>query len=436
MKSILISNKNWKTYQILEEDNIHSGSELLENVLLKEENKKYNKLINKNEKENKKIIPVNLINEEIENQHNKFQKNLIMKKTMIKKEKIINENKLIQSIQNVFINEKNEKAIKNKLNSPNKNEQNSNKENISNNIINSFSYSNNQSNNTNKQENNLKINLIINKKNNSEFEPLTPENLSKFNQSDNKSSIKKDCKYNIEDINETNDFSLNNEKNTTENNNKFQKDKSLLKNNILCSDETKDSNNINCSNISNSSPITNNLNDSTFNNNNFKNFRLDFNDLFELMKDSHILNNKQQIICKDIKLIIDNYIKEYNQYINENLFTKFVKKFSDLWDEMFKKYTNISDIYDKELKKIDEKIDDLINDELKLKELENISQNLKNEKENEITRCEENFSSEIESTSLDFNKNYSNIDKGLLLLNEKFALIISKKIFDMINNNV
>ena len=100
---------------------------------------------------------------------------------------------------------------------------------------------------------------------------------------------------------------------------------------------------------------------------------------------------------------------------------------------MFKKYTNISDIYDKELKKIDEKIDDLINDELKLKELENISENLKNEKENEITK--ENFSSVIESISLDF-QNYSNIDKGILLLNEKFALIISKKIFDMINNNV
>ena len=45
------------------------------------------------------------------------------------------------------------------------------------------------------------------------------------------------------------------------------------------------------------------------------------------MKDSHIFNNKQLIICKDIKIIIDNYSKEYNQYINEYLFTKFVKKF-------------------------------------------------------------------------------------------------------------
>ena len=31
--------------------------------------------------------------------------------------------------------------------------------------------------------------------------------------------------------------------------------------------------------------------------------------------------------------------------------------------------------------------------------------------------------------------NYNNVDKGILLLNEKFALIITKKIFDMINNN-
>ena len=83
---------------------------------------------------------------------------------MIKKEKIINENKLIQSIQNVFINGKNEKTINNMPNIPNKNEQNSNKENISNNNINSFSYFNNQSNNTSKKENNLKINLMINRK--------------------------------------------------------------------------------------------------------------------------------------------------------------------------------------------------------------------------------------------------------------------------------
>ena len=67
---------------------------------------------------------------------------------------------------------------------------------------------------------------------------------------------------------------------------------------------------------------------------------------------------------------------------------------------------------------------------MKLKESENISENLKNEKEKEITRCEENFSSEIESISLDFNKNFCKIDnKGILLLNEKFALIILKKNF-------
>ena len=152
------------------------------------------------------------------------------------------------------------------------------------------------------------------------------------------------------------------------------------------------------------------------------------------MKKSRSINNKQKIFCKDIKLIIENYIKDYNQYLNENIFIKFVKKFSNLWDDMFKKYINISEIYEKELKKIDEKINNFINDESKIKELENLSENLKIERENEINKSEEKFSSDIESISIDFKNNYNNIDKGILLLNEKFALIITKKIFDMINN--
>ena len=121
MKSILISNKNREIHQILEEDNIRSGSEQLKNTIHEEEYKKYNKLINKNEEENKNRISINLVNEEIENQHSNFQKNLIMKKnTIYKKEKIINENKLIQSIQNAFINVENknmEEKSNNSINS-------------------------------------------------------------------------------------------------------------------------------------------------------------------------------------------------------------------------------------------------------------------------------------------------------------------------------
>ena len=274
------------------------------------------------------------------------------KNTIYKKEKIINENKLIQSIQNAFINVENknmEEKSNNSINSksiyPIEKEQNFNKENISNNIINSFSYSNNQDNNINNKKNNPKLKLLINKKNTSEFEPLTPEQFSKFNQSNNRNngnSINRDYKNNLAESNETKQFSLNNDNDTTTLENKeSQKDKSIFKNNIICSDETKDSYNINFSNSSNISQITNNLNDLTFKNNIYKNFRLDFNDLFVLMKDSHILSTKQKNFCKDIKIIIDNYIKEYNQYINENLFTKFMKKFSELWDDMFKKYMNI-----------------------------------------------------------------------------------------------
>ena len=60
---------------------------------------------------------------------------------------------------------------------------------------------------------------------------------------------------------------------------------------------------------------------------------------------------KQKLFCNDINIIIENYIKDYHQYLNQNIFMKFLTKYSNLWDDMFKKYVNISDIYDKELKK-------------------------------------------------------------------------------------
>ena len=455
MKKILISNKNKVMNKLIAQDNIRLKYENNDIIIQQEEKDKLYNLINKNENMIKNKPSIDLINEEIKNQKNKFKKNFLIKKhSIFKKEKNINENKLIQSIQNAFINEKKDKQTNiyeekdNNLsntgvnNFPIKKKENSNnKENISNNIINSFSFSNNLINERNK-ENINQLNILINKKNTSEFEPLTPEIFSKINQSNNKSSVNNNYNNNSEEITETNDFSLNNENYTTSTNedkDTIPKNDSLLKYNNICSNsnETKESENFNFSNITNSSQISknlNNLNDLSIKNNKFKNFRLDFNDLFEFMKESHSINNKQKIFCKDIKLIIENYIKEYNQYLNENIFIKFVKKFSNSWDDMFKKYVNITEIYEKELKKIDEKINTFINEESKIKELENLSESLKNERENEINKSEEKFSSEIESISLDFKNNYNYKDKGILLLNEKFALIITKKIFDMINN--
>ena len=453
MKKILISNKNREMKKLLVHDNIGLIYDNNNNINQQEEQDKLNKLINKNENMIKSRTSVDLVNEEIKNQKNNFQKNLLIKKnSLFKKDKNINENKLIESIQNAFINEKKVKQVimceeksNNSSNSgkkiipvKNKGNFNTNKENTSNDIINSFSFSNNLINENNK-ENINQINIIINKKNTSEFEPLTPEIFSKFNKTNNKNSVNKDYINNSEEIIETNDFSLNNENYdafTSEDKNSIPKNDSLLNYNNICSNsnETKESENIDFSNITHSSQISKNLNGSSINNIKFKNFRLDFNDLFEFMKESHSFNNKQKIFCKDIKLIIENYIKDYNQYLNENVFIKFVKKFSNLWDDMFIKYVNISEIYEKELQKLDEKINNFINDESKIKELENLSENLKIERENEINKSEEKFSSEIESISIDFKNNYNNIDKGILLLNEKFALIITKKIFDMINN--
>ena len=439
VKKIITDNKKNKMNNILEEDNITIHSSKIKKILKKEEEKeKINKLINDDENEIKKKDSTNLINEDIKNQQNKFQQKLMIKKhSLFKKVKSINENKLLMSIQNASINEnkeiekiniggKNSTNINNQI-SPIKNETNSdNKENISNNIINSFSYSNNK----NDKDNSTILNTIINKKKTSEFEPMTPLNSYKLDESNNKSSSTNKKMYNSVEINETNEFSLNNDNDSPSDNIKTQNNK-ILKDTIICSDETKESYNIS---NNNSSKISEGLNNSSNKSNLYKNFRLDFNDLFEYMKDSNI-TNKQKLFCKDIKLTIENYIKEYNQYLNENLFIKYAKQYSNLWDEMYKKYVDISDIYDKEIKKIDEKISIYMNDENKLKELQNLSENLKIERENEINKSEERFTSKIESISLDFKNNYNNNDEGILLLNEKFALLISKQIFDMINNS-
>ena len=439
IKKIITDNKKNKMNNILEEDNITIHSSKIKKILKKEEEKeKINKLINDDENEIKKKDSTNLINEDIKNQQNKFQQKLMIKKhSLFKKVKSINENKLLMSIQNASINEnkeiekiniggKNSTNINNQI-SPIKNETNSdNKENISNNIINSFSYSNNK----NDKDNSTILNTIINKKKTSEFEPMTPLNSYKLDESNNKSSSTNKKMYNSVEINETNEFSLNNDNDSPSDNIKTQNNK-ILKDTIICSDETKESYNIS---NNNSSKISEGLNNSSNKSNLYKNFRLDFNDLFEYMKDSNI-TNKQKLFCKDIKLTIENYIKEYNQYLNENLFIKYAKQYSNLWDEMYKKYVDISDIYDKEIKKIDEKISIYMNDENKLKELQNLSENLKIERENEINKSEERFTSKIESISLDFKNNYNNNDEGILLLNEKFALLISKQIFDMINNS-
>ena len=91
-------------------------------------------------------------------------------------------------------------------------------------------------------------------------------------------------------------------------------------------------------------------------------------------------------------------------------------------------------MYDRELKKVDEELNNLSQDDPKFEELKNLSENIKIEKENEINRCEDLFSSKIESISVNFKNNYNNNDEGTMLMNEKFALSMSQKILDMIRN--
>ena len=60
--------------------------------------------------------------------------------------------------------------------------------------------------------------------------------------------------------------------------------------------------------------------------------------------------------------------------------------------------------------------------------------NINIEKENALNQNEEKYKSEIENNSQYFKANYNKIDNGILLLNEKFAYMITKRVFDMINN--
>ena len=110
---------------------------------------------------------------------------------------------------------------------------------------------------------------------------------------------------------------------------------------------------------------------------------------------------------------------------------KIIKKFSDIWDDMFKKYTEISDFFEKEIKKIDF---DSNNNKSNISELSNLIDNINSEKENAVAQSEEKFMNEIKNNEIYFKENYDKFDNGILLLNEKFAYIITERVYDMINN--
>jgi len=451
LKKLIISNKK-KHIDISDEiDDINFNFGKSKNIFGNDEKEIYNRLMNSNRFKN---LKTDIISKEIKDQQNNFQRKLTLKKvnTLHKRSKSSNENKIIQSIQNTYINKNidkydvNDQLSDDKLNSikgfdkqisPILLTQNSS--NGDNSLINDNKSNYNIS--GNKPISNISMN-DLSENNISKFEPLTPNEINQFEISDEKSHSKnRNNKITIiDEINETNDFSMNNLNDRMDEIDEIKEIEEIdginlnyesQKDNKLNSNEAKDTSSVN---IKNSSLFSKKLNDSENKNNIFKNFRLDFKDLFEYIKTKNIISNKQRDFCEDIKKIIEKYINDYNQNLNDNIFIKFIRQVSNLWDEMFNKYVKISDIYDGELKKIDEQLSNLSEDNPKFEELKNLSENLKIEKENEINRCEDLFSSKIESISVNFKNNYNNNDEGTLLMNEKFALSISQKIFDMIRN--
>ena len=200
--------------------------------------------------------------------------------------------------------------------------------------------------------------------------------------------------------------------------------------------DTKYSNNSKSflSNIgSNNNSINLNESSNNINNNNIpKSFRLDFNDLFEYIKEHQNSNKKTKTFCNDIKIIIEKYINDYNIYLSKNIIEKIIKKFSEIYNEMFNKYTQITEEFDKEIKQIDFNHDN--KNKKDINELSQIIDNINIEKENALNQNEEQYLKEIDNNEIYFKTNYNKIDNGILLLNEKFEYDITKSVCDMINN--
>ena len=421
--------------------------------MFNQEQGKLDELIKKKNSFENKIESINLINDEIKTQQNNFKKNLTLK---MQKKKSLNENKILQGIKNVLIKGKNKENKYNNNNDEEEIEMINNSEINENPIANiekkispiklDQNYSDKETtttsnelkfdsnNNNNFNYSNPLLSSANNKKNTSEFEPLTPINNDKSQKTNEfKSSAKQDISTISEEVNETNDFSLTNNDNITSEEN-INKKEIRINQVEISSNETKYSNNaISLSNSSINNSINKTLSESKLSNNDLlKSFRLDFNDLFDYIKEHQNANKKTTTFCNDIKNIIENYISDFNQHLSKNLVTKITKKFSDIWDEMFKKYADITEFFDKEMKQID--FDCGTNNKSNISELSNLIDNINNEKENALNQNEEKFMKEIENNEIYFKANYNKIDNGILLLNEKFAYVITKRVYDMINN--
>ena len=445
--NILILNQK-KNNERFKENNDTNIIESKFNFVFNKEQEKLDELIKKKNSFENKIESINIINDEIQTQQNNFKRNLTLK---MQKKKSLNENKILQGIKNVLINGKNKD---NKFNNNDEEEI----EMINNSEMNEIPMTNiekkispikldqNYSDKETTTSNGLKfdsnnnyinplLNSANNKKNTSEFEPLTPINNDKLEKTNEfRSSAKQDISIISEEVNETNDFSLTNNDNNYNNNissaENINKKEIMLNQVEISSNETKCSNN--AISLSNSSSINKTLSDSKLSNSDLlKSFRLDFNDLFDYIKEHQNATKKMTSFCNDIKVIIENYISDFNQHLSKNLITKIIKKFSDIWDEMFKKYTDISEFFDKEIKQIDF---DNTQNKSNISELSNLIDSINNEKENALNQNEEKFMSQIENSEIYFKANYNKIDNGILLLNEKFAYVITKRVYDMINN--
>ena len=150
--------------------------------------------------------------------------------------------------------------------------------------------------------------------------------------------------------------------------------------------------------------------------------------IFNLINDENIDIEKNKQVYNKYKEVIEasnssllQFISETNLYFYKYAFQRFVDRINVLYEQRFKKYTEICRIYQNQIKEMEflQNEDDQHSESISM-----IINSLKEEKQHELERMEMHYDSLIQENLVEF-KNYGLINNsGLQLLEEKFKLEI------------
>ena len=402
------------------EQNFDSNSKIYKLNQFNDENDfKIKQKIHNGNTEMKRKNTMDILLNEIEIQQNNFKKKLFLKKILKNKNKKISKEQIKRSIQNTTIisrineNKENENQNKSSISqiSPIKTKENSNsnfnKVNISNEEISSFLDS---------AKNNINL-----KDTPSPFEPFTPDNSTKNDNSENNKKNKNETVHDFNDNFELN-FDLN-EKNISVKN-LSQKNEILNHSNNIESIETGNATINSFSTTLNS--LSNSLNKNQI-------YNLDYQNIFETIDSCKTLGIKQQRCFNDIKNLISNYIKDFNNYFYDELFIKFLLQISNIIDKKYENFVEVYEYYNNQIKDIENKLFDLEDNSAQIKEFCALIEILKNELDNEVGKIDSNYNNKINDLVIDFKNNYNKNDAGIKLMEEKFKFNICNKLSEILS---